>query len=209
LGSVFFTVKTETSHSPNRSAKGPSGKIEPIFDPADIKRIKSMLERNPRNWALFVFGINTAFRASELVLIKIGHVVELREGDSFALREPKTGKYRRVTLNAYAVEAVQRCIAAHPNSQAGASLFWSHKTGRALLAGSLHKIVKGWCEEAGLAGRFGSHTLRKTWGYQQRVQHDEPLSLLTKAFGHSSEAQTLEYLCIQPDELQRLYQNKI
>ena len=52
------------------------------------------------------------------------------------------------------------------------------------------------------------HTLRKTWGYQQRIRHNAPVALLMRAYGHSSEAQTLEYLCIQPDEIRNLYLNQ-
>jgi hypothetical protein len=29
--------------------------------------------------------------------------------------------------------------------------------------------------------------------------------LLTRAYGHASERQTLEYLCIQPEEIEELY----
>lgn len=35
---------------------------------------------------------------------------------------------------------------------------------------------------------LSAHTLRKTGGYQQRVQHDTPVALLMRAYGHASEA---------------------
>jgi hypothetical protein len=56
-----------------------------------------------------------------------------------------------------------------------------------------------------LSGNYGSHTLRKTWGYHQRTDNDAPVALLMRAYGHASEWQTLEYLCIQPEEIRELY----
>ena len=187
----------------------PSIKVEPIRRPEDIARIKGMLEGDARDWGLFVFGINTGFRASELVSIRLGDVAHLRTGDYFEIKEPKTGRYRGITLNNNAAEAIRRCIEVHPGGQGEDSLFWSKKTGGALRPASIYRLVKGWCADAGLNGRFGSHTLRKTWGYQQRTQFGVALSLLTRAYGHASERQTLEYLCIQPGEIQDLFLNEI
>ena len=39
-------------------------KVEPIREVRDIKAIKAMLANNPRNYALFVIGINTSLRGS-------------------------------------------------------------------------------------------------------------------------------------------------
>ena len=77
--------------------------------------------------------------------------------------------------------------------------------GGALGVSATNHLVKRWCKDAGLQGNYGSHTLRKTWGYQQRILLTTPISLLMRAFGHSSEIQTLEYLCIQPEEIGALY----
>ena len=68
-----------------------------------------------------------------------------------------------------------------------------------------NNLVKAWCRDVGLNGNYGSHSLRKTWGYQQRVQNNTPIPLLMEAFGHSTQKQTLEYLCIQADEIRELY----
>ena len=200
---------SEVSRSPNHPPKGSSIKVGPIRDPADIARIKAMLADQPRNYCLFVFGINTAFRASELLLIRLRDVMHIREGDYFEIKEPKTGKTRGVTINGRAAEALRVGIAAHPTGDPDAPLFWSRKTDFALKVPSVCRLVKGWCAQAGIGGRFGSHSLRKTWGFQQRVQFGEPLSLLTEAFGHSSEKQTLAYLCIQRSEIQDLYRNEV
>ncbi len=70
---------------------------------------------------------------------------------------------------------------------------------------TVHKMVKKCCREVGLKGNYGSHTMRKTWGYHQRIQKNQPIPLLMSAFGHATQAQTLEYLSIQEAEIQDLY----
>ncbi|MEE8044295.1 MAG: tyrosine-type recombinase/integrase [Thermodesulfobacteriota bacterium] len=79
------------------------------------------------------------------------------------------------------------------------------KKGRALGVPALNRMVKKWCRNIGLNENYGSHTLRKTWGFQQRTLKKTPIPLLMDAFGHSSQQQTLEYLCIQEEEIQVLY----
>lgn len=68
-----------------------------------------------------------------------------------------------------------------------------------------NRMVKRWCTEVGLRGNYGSHTLRKTWGYHQRMIKNAPIPLLMEAFGHDTQAQTLGYLCIQAEEIQKLF----
>jgi hypothetical protein len=65
------------------------------------------------------------------------------------------------------------------------------------------------CAAIRLPGNYGSHSLRKTWGYQQRVRFGASLPELTEAFNHSNQSITLRYLCIQPDEVKSLYVNEI
>ncbi len=66
-------------------------------------------------------------------------------------------------------------------------------------------MVKTWCGEIGLHGRYASHSMRKTWEYQQLRLNDAPLPMLTSAYGHASEAQTLRYLFIESREIQDLF----
>jgi len=208
FGVVLF-MTSDGSQNPNHPKQGSTIKVGPIRSPGDIQRIKDMLADEPRNFCLFVFAINTSFRAGELLSIRRRDVAHLREGSYFELKEPKTGKIRPVTINATAAEALRIGIAAIPVNDPDAPLFWSRKTKGALKVPSVTRLVKKWCVRLEIAGRFGSHSLRKTWSYQQRMRFNEPLSLLTKAYGHSSERQTLEYLCIQDSEIQRLYGNEI
>ena len=69
----------------------------------------------------------------------------------------------------------------------------------------INLLVKGWCKQVGLRGNFGAHTLRKTFGYMHRTIHCTPLPELMVIFNHNTQKQTLDYLCIQPEELKAIY----
>ncbi len=71
----------KTSENYNHPKKNSSIKVEPIRDRAGIKRIKKLLADQPRNLALFTLGINTAFRANEVVALNVSDVAHLSVGD--------------------------------------------------------------------------------------------------------------------------------
>jgi len=191
----------------NRPDKGSAIKVEPIRDRAVIARVLLLLQDKPRDRCLFTLGINTAYRANELLSLRVGDVMHLTVGDTLTRKQSKTGEYRYITLNGAAYHATQQWLAAHPNPHKHQPLFISRKTGDALSVSTLAQMVKAWCSKAGASGNYASHTLRKTWGYHQRVWKNAPLSLLVRAFGHKREAQTLDYLGIVPDEIKTLYLN--
>lgn len=195
------------SRNPNHPRAGSRIKVEPIKTVKDIKSIKKLLADNPRDLALFVVGINTNLRASDLLGIRAGMVRGLKPMDEIELREIKTGKRRRISLNGSVIEAVKALLASRAYQDKD-FLFRSQR-GEVLTVPSLHRLVKGWCAAINLRGNFGSHTLRKTWGYHQRVTFGMGLPELMVCFNHSSQRQTLDYLCIQPEEVRSVYANEL
>lgn len=196
--------------NPNHPKAGSTTKVEPIRDLATIKAIKQNLSSHPRDLCLFTLGINTAYRANELLSIRVGQVAHLKPGDELDLKQSKNGRYRLTTLNKTAVRAIQDWLAVHPDPEPEAPLFVSRRTRKALTVSPFINMVKSWCREAGLKGNYGSHTLRKTWGYHQlRGNTKTPphlvLPLLMEAYGHARQQQTLDYLCIQSDEVASLF----
>jgi len=81
---------------------------------------------------------------------------------------------------------IDNWLRVHPDRRPSAPLFCSKKTGEALTVAAVHKMVKRWCRAVGLKGNYGSHTMRKTWGYHQRIQKNQPIPLLISAFGHTT-----------------------
>ena len=49
----------------------------------------------------------------------------------------------------------------------------------------------------------------ETMGYHQRVTHGSGLPELMVIFNHSSQKQTLDYLCVQPEEVKDIYLNEL
>lgn len=192
--------------NPNHPKKGSVIRVDPIRTMKDIKSIRKLLADQPRNFALFILGTNTNLRASDMLAIKAGQVRGLKPMDEIELRERKTGKLRRITLNKPVVEAITALLAEFPYHDDD-SLFRGQRG--PLTVPSLTRLVKSWCAAINLQGNFGSHTLRKTWGYHQRVTFGRSLPELMVCFNHSTQKQTLDYLCIQPEEIRSIYANDI
>jgi len=197
-------MTTKMLKNANHPVKGSQIMVEPIRDKAAIKRIKKILGDSPRNLCLFTLGINTAFRANELLSIRVAQVRHLEKGDSINVKMSKTGTYRRVSLNGAAINAIQHLLASDHFSDDDV-LFRSTRTQRPIGVDTFSTYVKNWCRYAGLKGNYASHSLRKTWGYWQRVGNHTPIPLLMVAFGHSTQQQTLAYLGIQDQEIQDVY----
>ena len=193
--------------NPNHPKTGSQIKVDPIKNLKDVKSIKKLLKDNPRDFALFVIGINTNLRASDLVNITVQQVQDLKAGNDLVRTEQKTGKERRITLNAACVDAIDNLLGSQALEDDD-PLFKSRK-GDQLCVQSVHSLVIGWCNQINLKGNYGSHSLRKTWGYHQRVTFGADLPTLMTCFNHSTQRQTLGYLCVQPDEIKGIYQNEI
>jgi integrase len=93
--------------NPNHPADGSTIKVEPIRDKKAIARIKKILVDRPCDLCLFTLGINTAYRANELLSLKVGQVKNLKAGEVPDLKQRKTHKYRSATLNVTATTAIQ------------------------------------------------------------------------------------------------------
>ena len=153
--------------NPNHPTAGSTIKVEPIRDKKAIHRIKKILADRPRDLCLFTLGINTAYRANELLSLKVGPVKALQAGDVLDLKQRKTHKYRPVTLNPTAIAAIQGWLAIS-DLKAEDYLFTGQRG--CLTVETMSTRVKTWCHNVGLKGNYGSHTLRKTWGYWQRLE---------------------------------------
>ena len=198
--------KKKSNKNPNHPPKGSTIRVDPIKKLKDIKAIKKMLHDKPRDLCLFTLGINTNLRASDLLRITAGMVRHLEAGDELTLKEKKTGKHRRITLNKAVIASIQALLDSR-DYQDDDPLFLGQRG--CLTVSSVNRLVKGWCKDINLKGNYGSHSLRKTFGFHQRVTFGVGVPELMVAFNHSSQRETLEYLCIQPDEVKSIYMNEL
>jgi integrase len=209
--------------------KGAKTTMNPITNLKDIDKIKKILAGKPRDLCIFSLGINVALRGSDLLALTVGQVRYLKADDTLRVTEMKTGKSREIMLNTSAVDAIQALLATMPGVQDSELLFRSQKpqarkaTARVNKKGeevvrqplerqitiqTLNRLVKEWCDICKEPNaNYGSHSLRKTWAYQQRVKYKVELPVLMEVLGHSSQAMTLKYICVQPEEIKNVYRN--
>jgi len=194
----------------NHPEKGSKIKVEPIKKRKDIDTIKRLLQGKPRDLALFTIGINTNLRASDLLRLKVIQVRHLnpQKGENeIEIVEKKTKKPRRITMNKTCIEAMHNLL--RSDTYDDSDYLFKSQRGEVLTVPSTHRLVKSWCKAINLKGNYGSHTLRKTWGYHQRVTFGVDLPRLMVCFNHSTQRQTLDYLCIQPEEIKDVYENEL
>ena len=192
----------------NHPKKGSRIAVDPIRQIKDIKAISKMTSGNPRDHLLFVMGINNGLRACDLVRVKVGDLRYLKVGDTLTIKESKTGKDNILVVNKTVYKALQAYLdAIRPDDDA--YLFASRKGNGHLQSQAVSKLVKKWTGAINLKGNYGSHTLRKTWGYIQRTMHGVGFEIICKRYNHSSPAITMRYLGIQDREVHGVLMNEI
>ncbi|MBW1823674.1 MAG: hypothetical protein JRI87_03770 [Deltaproteobacteria bacterium] len=72
-----------------------------------------------------------------------------------------------------------------------------------------NRLVKGWTRALNLRGNYGSHPLRKTFGYIKHTVQGASLPELMVCFNHSTQRQTLDYLCIQDATIRNIYMTEV
>ncbi len=183
--------------------------VEPIRDKKKIAQIKNLLrgQRRSRDLLFFTLGINTALRVSDLLALRIGDFVadDGNVKSRFWIREEKRGKRSEIVINDAIREALQDYLAAYPTVTENPQnyLFFNTKTGNRaepIGRGQAWKLITTLCHEVGLSGDFGTHTLRKTWGYHARLAGVD-LALIMYNLNHNSLAYTKRYLGITDEEL--------
>lgn len=180
----------------NHPKKGSSIEVSPITDLIAIEAIKKRLEKKPRDYALFVVGINTPFKARELLALKVSDVKHLKSGDEMVLKEHRHKK--SININNAAYSAIQGLLKTLPEDN-NDWLFRSEKTGQPLNIPSLNGLVKKWCCKVPSlrGGNYGSASLRKTFGYMFYTIFYVNITTLNDMFKHSSPKSTFVYYGIQ------------
>lgn len=147
---------------------------------------------------LWVFGVNVGLRISDLLPLTMSQVrsgvIEIREG--------KTGKSRRVTLNGTAMAVVNKRIVANP---AHTYLFQVESNRAKNKPLSRSAVSKAFAEVGEILGiQLGTHSMRKTLGW---VMHSQGASLerVCKVLNHSHPAMTMRYIGLTEADTQAAY----
>src|SRR5712664_3989737 len=107
--------------------------VDPIRDTKKIAQIKNLLkgQERYRDLLLFVVGINSALRISDLLQLRVGDFFD-EEGtirQQFSIREEKRDKRNVVVINASMRDALEKYQAAYPyaGDKPGHYVFFSSK----------------------------------------------------------------------------------
>jgi integrase len=184
----------------NHPKKGSTIAADPIRNLDDIEAIKQLLYSKPRDYLLFVMGINNGLRVGDMLKLKAGLFRNVREGDKIPLREEKTGKHQEVVINKPIKEALERYFA-HCKPDDEQFLFKSQRGEGPICISAVNLRIKNWCRAINLDGNYGSHTLRKTFGYILRQKYGVSWEILSMRLNHDSPSVTRRYLGIEDDEV--------
>lgn len=198
------------SYNPNvnHPKKGQRIKVEPIRRQKDINAIKRLLESRPRDYLLFVMGINNGLRAGDLLKLKVSDVENLKPGQTITIREGKTGKDNILMVNKSVHKAIKRLLE-KKQPESDRPLFASKKGNGPITIQAVNAMIKRWTGSINLPGNYGAHTLRKTFGYMQRTKFGVGFEILAKRYNHSSPAVTMRYLGITAEEVNECLMNEI
>ncbi len=183
--------------------------VEPIRDRKKIAQIKNLLRGQGRfrDLLLFTVGINTALRISDVLQLRIGQFVDEqnRMRSRFEVREIKTGKRHDVTINDSIREALSEYLRVYPDVTDNPDnfVFFNSEFNRfsaPLKRGRVWEFISAICKEVGLQSNYGTHSLRKTWGYQARMQGVD-LALIMYKLNHASLTDTKRYVGITDEEV--------
>ena len=175
--------------------------VEPIRDIQKIKTMKSVLRNNPRNELLFVLGINSALRVSDLLRLRVSDVLDESHNlkNAVILKEQKTGKTKSFPINDSVRNALKRYFKTQPPRSIDAPLFPSRSGGGALTRKQAWAILQQAGKSIGL-DNIGTHSLRKTFGYHVYRKTND-LAIVQQLLGHSNSSDTLRYIGITQEQL--------
>ena len=182
--------------------------VEPIKDKMKILAIKRNLkeEENPRNYLLFTAGVNLALRISDLLSLKVKDVIDSK-GDIktyLHVKEGKTGRQAKITINNTAKEALNYYLNRSKGIDPDSYIFKSERSNKKLDRIRTWGLIQEWTKAVGLEGeRYGTHSLRKTWGYQARKQ-GLSIEQISEKLGHKSVIVTKKYIGISQEEINQV-----
>jgi integrase len=190
---------------------------QPIRDKRQIKKICNYFSarKERRNLTLFLFGIHTALRISDILRLRWGTLYDFEAGrmrTEFELIEQKTKKHKIVAINSHLRDALialfkqsrERAAAAPAAAPATAltpeDFIFSHPTRRHPISRiQAYRILKAAAKLAGVSAPVSCHSLRKTFGYHLWKKGSSPIVIMD-IYNHSSFEITRRYLGLSQDD---------
>jgi len=179
--------------------------VEPIRSENQIKQIRGNLyrQKNPRDYLIFVFGINSGLRIGDILSLKLEDVKDSQGNlkDYLDIKEQKTGKTRKVFFNKQIKEALNYYLKKTGIFNLDQYLFTNEKSkkNKPITRIRAYQLINKWCKDVGLDCKVGGHTLRKTFGYHMRMQ-GVSIERISNLLNHRNIQVTFRYIGINDDE---------
>lgn len=174
--------------------------VEPIRRRRDIKRIEKYLKKtSERDFMLFIFGINSGLRISDILKL---NVEDVRDKQYIEICEKKTGKFKKFPLN----DKLKHLIKIYTKGKSSEEPLFKTFFGNRMDRIEAWRRIKNHCKYLKLNINVGTHTLRKTFGYHHYKKFKD-VAMLQKIFNHSNPAITLSYIGIAQEEIDNNYIN--
>lgn len=183
-----------------------SATVEPLRKLSDIRKIVCLLKDRPRDYALFICGINLGLRGTDLLRLRWRDVIsdDFRISQKLYVLESKNKRKRKIALSKKVRSALNRLRESlgEEGFDLDNYIFPSAKGEESspMTVQRLHQLVNSWCSQCRIKGNFGGHTLRKTYGFWH-YKRGIDISLLMEVFGHGSEKTTLRYIGIEQKKI--------
>jgi integrase len=176
--------------------------VEPIRSKEQINEMKVYLKsKNIRDCLLFVLGINSGLRISDLLALKIS---DIKNTDRIILQEKKTGKTKDFPLSETCKKTINEYLLT--TCRESGWLFKSKKGEKPITRVQAYRIINQAARAIGIKNAIGTHTLRKTFGYWA-YKGGADVTRIQKLLNHSAPSVTLAYIGITKDELDTIYIN--
>jgi len=184
----------------------------------EIKQVSKQFsgEYEVRNRAMFMLGVSTGGRISELLALKVEDVWQNGRPVSDLLFEKNIVKGKEVSrmipVNANGRQAIRELIHFYRkenNSKLNPKqLLFKSREGdnKAISRTQAHRVLKEAFMKAGLNGKVATHTLRKTYA-QRLYDATGDIYLVKEALGHKSVDTTQQYLGISYSKFQKASEN--
>lgn len=191
--------------------------VQPIRLSRDINAMdKYFMHNSPRDRVLFICGICTGRRISDILSLNVRDVARidnhgrLKIRERLTIQEGKTGKFAdivihpklRNVLSKYLHQRRKKCETL--GELMNEPLLKSQKPRRngehRITRRHALRVLKEAARACGIDSRIGTHSLRKTFGYKQ-YQNDVGIEIIQKALNHRSPETTLTYIGITQDDI--------
>lgn len=155
---------------------------------------------------MFQVGISSALRISDILRLQVKDLWNNRKPtDYIEINEMKTGKYKRFPVTPNLAKVIKEYSAEYDVSDPELYVFRSRKgDNKPISRQQAHSILDHACDMCGIPDKFGTHGMRKVWGYFAFKQGIS-LDYVSIALNHRSIAETKRYLGLLQEDLDDIY----